>query len=414
MSEPPDRKDFSRPWEGDDDDEPGRVVPLPGFEDSDEVSDDADEADDTDDTKEAPPATPGVSVDDGSDADWIKIEESEFDVTSTQYTAATTQEYIGLAEEVRQAAEEHWEQQAVAAHLPGVDSGLVGFEDVSGRRTSSEEEYEALEQAATSDLAMRIGSGVVIFGLFLGSLLLGGVWFSTFVVLVMVVALGELYATMRTAGHKPLALFGLLAMVLMGVGAHQAGVPAIGIWAAVATAITVLFVSLAPRRNPLADASVTVLGLAWVGMLAFAVTIARGPFPLENILFIVITVALNDMGAFFVGRTFGRTRMAPRLSPKKSWEGFAGGLVAGAMAASVMVSFPAWERIGLANGLLLAAIIGLVSPLGDLAESLVKRSIGVKDMGSVLPGHGGMLDRIDGLLFVLPAVYFAFRSFGLL
>lgn len=406
MTEPPERKGFARPWESEDEDDKGRVVPLPGFESPPE--------DETEETEPDEQVTPGVSVDDGTDVDWIQVEETEFDVSQSDYTSATTQEYLGLAEEVRKAAEEQWEQQAVAAHLPGVDSGLVGFEDVSGRRLGSEEDFEALEQAATSDLAMRIGSGVVIFGLFLGSLLLGGPWFTAFVVLVMVVALGELYATMRTAGHKPLALFGLLAMILMGVGAHQAGVGAIGLWAAVATAITILFVSIAPRRQPLTDAAVTVLGLGWVGLLAFAIPIARGPFPLEYILFIVITVALNDMGAFFVGRSFGKNRMAPRLSPNKSWEGFVGGLLAGAMAASVMVSLPAWERIGLINGLILAGIVGIISPLGDLAESMVKRSIGVKDMGSLLPGHGGMLDRIDGLLFVLPSAFFAFRAFGLL
>lgn len=409
MTEPPERKDFARPWENDEDDK-GRVVPLPGFEDSPAVE--SDESPDRSPDEEA--VVPGIDVDDGSDIDWLQIEESEFDVTQTEYTSATTQEYIGLAEEIRQAESEVWEQQAVSAHLPGVDSGLVGFEDVSGRHLGSEEDFEAMEQAATSDLAMRVGSGVVIFGLFLGSLFLGGPWFTAFVVLVMIVALGELYATMRTAGHKPLALFGLLAMILMGVGAHQSGVAAIGLWAGVATGVTVLFVAVAPRRQPLTDAAVTILGLGWVGLLAFAIPIARGPYPLEHILFIVIVVAVNDMGAYFVGRAFGRNKMAPQLSPNKTWEGFAGGLVAGAMVASIMVSFPAWDPIGLVNGLILALIVGLVSPIGDLGESMVKRSIGVKDMGSVLPGHGGMLDRIDGLLLVLPAAYFAFRAFGLL
>ncbi|MFO7300314.1 MAG: phosphatidate cytidylyltransferase [Actinomycetes bacterium] len=402
MTEPPERKDFARPWESDDkDDTEGRVVPLPGLGDSPEDQD------------EQP--LPGIDVDDGSDdLDWLATDDdSDLDL-SVDYTAATTQEYIGLAEEIRRAEEEEWQQQAVAAHVPGVDTGLVGFEDVSGRHIGTEEDYEALEQAATSDLAMRIGSGVVIFGLFLGCLLLGGPWFATFVVLVMVVSLGELYATMRSAGHKPLALFGLLAMIAMGIGAYRSGVGQIGIWAAVASAITILFVSIAPRRNPLADASVTVLGLGWVGLLAFAIPIAKGPAPLETILFIVITTAINDTGAFFVGRSFGRTKMAPNLSPNKSWEGFVGGLLLSAIAASVMVSFPAWERFGLMNGLILAGVVSVVSPLGDIAESMVKRSIGVKDMGSVLPGHGGMLDRIDGLLLVLPSAYFALRSFGLL
>lgn len=395
---PPDRRGFNRPWE-ESDEETAQVVPLPGVgEDDDDGArievDQGDEADDID--------WESLSRDDGEQ------------YTSEEYISATTLEYQGLAEEVSRAAEEEWEMQAVSATLPGIESGLVGFEDVSGTRSGSEESYEAMEQAASSDLAMRVGSGVAIFGLFLGSLLLGGWWFSIFVILVMVVAVGELYATLRARGHKPLALFGLIGVALMGVGAHQGGVPSIAAWAVLATAVTLLFVSLTPRRNPLEDASVTVLGLVWVGMLAFAIPFASGPRPVAQILFVVLVVAFNDVGAFFVGRSFGKTRMAPKLSPKKTVEGFVGGLILGAVVASILVTFPAWEPIGLANGLILAGLVGLFSPLGDLAESMVKRSIEVKDMGSVLPGHGGMLDRIDGFLFSLPALYFAFRAFGLL
>jgi len=82
--------------------------------------------------------------------------------------------------------------------------------------------------------------------------------------------------------------------------------------------------------------------------------------------------------------------------------------------ASILVTFPAWEEIGLAIGLIAAALVGVISPIGDGVESMVKRSLGVKDMGSVLPGHGGILDRIDGFLFAVPAIYYLFRGFGLL
>lgn len=334
--------------------------------------------------------------------------------TSEVYLSATTQEYQGLAEEVIRASEEEWEPQAVAATFAGVGSGLVSFDDVSGRMTEPEEAYEAAEQAATSDLAMRIGSAVVIFGLFLGSLLLGGWWFTAFVILVMVVAVGELYATLRTQGYRPLALFGLLGVILIGVGVHGAGPGAVAGWAGAAAAATILFFSLTQRRMPLENAAVTILGVAWVGMLAFAIPIAQGPRPVAYIFFLVLVVACNDIGAYFVGRAFGSRPLASRLSPSKTVEGFFGGLVLGAVAASVLSTFPAWEAIGITKALVVAGVVGLLAPLGDLSQSVVKRSMGVKDMGSVLPGHGGMLDRIDGFLFAVPAVYFVFRAFQLL
>ncbi|MCH7582422.1 MAG: phosphatidate cytidylyltransferase [Acidobacteria bacterium] len=354
---------------------------------------------------------------DSDDVDWEAMAESKTRVdnfTSGQYLSATTEEYKGLAEAVSRAAEEEWEMQAVAATLPGVESGLVGFEDVSGKVTDSEESYEAVEQAASSDLTMRIASGLTIFGLFLGSLVLGGWWFTAFVILVMVVAVGELYANLRTKDYRPIALFGIVGVILMGVGAHSGGAAAIGGWAALVAVATVLLFSLTPRKSPAENLSVTVLGFAWVGMLSFAILVANGPHPVAYILFVVLLIAFNDIGSYFVGRAFGRRKMAPKVSPNKTIEGFIGGLIVVGVVASILVTFPPWDPIGLAKGLAAAAVVGLFAPLGDLVESMVKRSIEVKDMGSVLPGHGGMLDRIDGFLFAVPAIYFLFRAFELL
>ncbi len=388
-------KGFRRPWEAEDSeggvDADADVFTLP----------------------EPEPAAPS----DVDLADWeaMTAETGALDeYTAEDYAAATTEEYRGLAEEVSRASEEEWEQQAVAASMPGVDSGLVGFEDVTGATADSEEDYEAREQAASSDLAMRAGSAIVVFGLFLGSLFLGGWWFTSFVILVMVVATGEFYATVRHDGYRPLSLFGLLGVMLMGIGAHASGVTAIGGWAALIAAGSVLFFSLSPRRQPLEDAAVTVGAMAWVGLLSFAILIAAGPRPLEYILFTVLLVAANDTGAYFVGRAFGRRKLAPVISPQKTVEGFFGGLIAGLVMASILVTFPGWEDIGLAKGLVAAALVGVVAPIGDAAESMIKRALDVKDMGSVLPGHGGILDRIDSFLFAVPAIYFLFRGFGLL
>lgn len=404
-------REFDRPWESEEEDG-ADIVPLPGMKGDDGPPAEAegsqpDEVDETDDV--------GEGGDEGPD--WKAMAQGSRhveDYTSEEYTAATTEEYEGLAEEVSRAAEADWEQQAVAATMPGVESGLVGFGDVSGRATVREEDYEAVEQAASSDLTMRVGSALVIFGLFVGTLLLGGWWFSAFITLVMVVSVGEFYATMRTVGYKPLALFGILGVVLMGVGAHNWGATAIGGWAMFAAAAVILFFSLTSRARPTENASLTILGMAWAGLLSFAILLASGPQPVAYIFFVVLVVAFNDIGGYFVGRSFGRRPMAPRISPRKTVEGFIGGLVAGAVVATVLATFPFWETIGLAKALVIAAVVGLVAPLGDLIESMVKRSVAVKDMGSVLPGHGGMLDRIDAFLLSVPVLYFVFRAFELL
>ncbi len=375
-----------------------------------------DDTENQEDVEDADADEPGhyrrpVEVDDGGpEWDSVSGEPSEVD----EYLSGTTQEYQGLAEEVQRASESEWEMQAVAANLPGVESGLVGFGDVSGTVSESEESYEAAEQAASSDLAMRVGSALVVFGLFMGSLLLGGWWFTIFVILLMVVSVGEFYATLRARDYKPLALFGLLGVILMGVGAHNGGPMTIAGWAAGAGGATILFFSLAPRRNALSNTAVTVLGMTWVGMLAFAILVAGGPHPVSHIMFLVIVIASNDIAAFFVGRSLGRRRLAPIVSPSKTVEGFLGGLVIGGAVAAVLAVFPPWADIGVARALVAAALIGFLVPIGDLAESMVKRALVVKDMGSVLPGHGGMLDRIDGFLFAVPAVYLLFRGFGLL
>ncbi len=113
---------------------------------------------------------------------------------------------------------------------------------------------------------------------------------------------------------------------------------------------------------------------------------------------------LNDTGAYFVGHAFGRHKLHPRVSPGKTWEGFAGGLVFSLLAA-FGVRWIALRGLGALDCVVLGGVAGFVGPLGDLTESLFKRACGVKDSGRLMPGHGGMLDRIDALIFNTPVVY---------
>ncbi|MBC8163165.1 MAG: phosphatidate cytidylyltransferase [Roseiflexaceae bacterium] len=123
-------------------------------------------------------------------------------------------------------------------------------------------------------------------------------------------------------------------------------------------------------------------------------------------LFTVMAITwLQDTFAYFAGKAFGRTQLAPYLSPKKTWEGAAGGFV-GALVGAVGAVFIFCLPISVPQALLLGAVGGVVGPLGDLAESMMKRQIGIKDAGSLIPGHGGVLDRADSLLFCAPVLYY--------
>lgn len=126
----------------------------------------------------------------------------------------------------------------------------------------------------------------------------------------------------------------------------------------------------------------------------------------EERLLLLYALALNwvvDTGAFVFGKIFGRSRMALRLSPNKTWEGFWGGLFCGAVFGLI---FAAWTSVGFSptRGFLISIVLGAIAQLGDLAESMFKRGVGLKDSGRALPGHGGWLDRTDGLLFTFPAI----------
>lgn len=335
-------------------------------------------------------------------------------ISQEVYLSATTAEYRDLAEEVARAEyEEPFSRPAVAASMAGVGSGLVDFEDVTGLKGVSEEDIEHVEQAAASDLTLRVITALVLVGLFMGTLFLGGWWFTAFIALVMTVALGEFYSTLRRHGFVPLAVFGLTGVLGSAIAGHVGGAGPILVTLVLSVVAVVLFFSVVSRRRPLDNAASTVLGAVWVAQLSFAVIIGRSAQGASLIILLVLITALFDIGGYFVGKAFGRQPLAPVLSPKKTWEGFVGGVVA-AVGSAAVLSTVDWFPVDTVQALVLAILVVVLAPLGDGAESMIKRSLGVKDMGTVLPGHGGMLDRIDALLFVVPAAYVFFLTAGLL
>jgi phosphatidate cytidylyltransferase len=235
--------------------------------------------------------------------------------------------------------------------------------------------------------------------------------------------------------HKPtygfVALFFLLLVINVGQEKPLLSTDFFGIAAAFAAAIaTFLFLTIAMRRESLATgypaAAASAFGFAYVALpLAMLVQLRQQWAGAFLILYLLLVVWAGDIFAYFVGRSVGRHLMAPRISPKKTWEGAAASMIASLVigggifyySASVSTALLQWGLIGRRDGmfglerpsllpiLALTAVLNVAAQLGDLVESLIKRGAGVKDSGGILPGHGGMLDRIDALLFAAPVLW---------
>jgi phosphatidate cytidylyltransferase len=163
-------------------------------------------------------------------------------------------------------------------------------------------------------------------------------------------------------------------------------------------------------RNSLVGLAATILGVMYVGGCSAHLLMLHRIEP-KLVFFLLATIILSDTGAYIAGKNFGRHKLAPKVSPKKTWEGAIGGLLCAALGAVIMFycsgnnsifpgSFPLWAYA------LVATALAAAGQIGDLAESMLKRDAGIKDSGNLFPGHGGVLDRCDGILFAAPVLYY--------
>jgi phosphatidate cytidylyltransferase len=156
------------------------------------------------------------------------------------------------------------------------------------------------------------------------------------------------------------------------------------------------------------------LGAAWIGIgLAFLLLLRREQVEPRLLAFtVLLTVFAADTFAYFSGRLFGRHKMAPTLSPGKTWEGFVVGSLVGLFVAFISLYSDRDHYLTIGEAVVLGIVVVLVAVAGDLFESMLKRDMQVKDTGRLLGGHGGVLDRVDALLFAAPAAYFLVLAFG--
>jgi phosphatidate cytidylyltransferase len=175
--------------------------------------------------------------------------------------------------------------------------------------------------------------------------------------------------------------------------------------------LTMLFLFLAgmltgiPTEELFRLTAMRTFGVIYIGLpITFLIAI-RVIGTSSLILFMLVIIWVNDSAAYFVGRAIGKRKLCPSLSPGKTIEGAIGGIAGGIIAGFIYVHYSSIQ-LGFGQLLLLCLLIGVAGIIGDLAESAIKRSAGAKDSGSIIPGHGGLLDRIDSMLFVLPVLYF--------
>ena len=264
-----------------------------------------------------------------------------------------------------------------------------------------------------SPLVSRILVAAVLLPLVIGLVYLGGWWLFALAIVGGLLALHELYVMAREL--RPLVLGGYLGFVTTLLGLQLGGIDWMlgGLLATFVLAFVVYGVG-GVRQSATTSFGITILGVAWVGAGIGCLLLVRDipEFGFWAVMAVLFTVFAADTGAFFVGRTLGRHRMAPAISPNKSWEGFVGGVFAAIGMAFVILYKDRDEFLTIPESLVLGLVIALAAVLGDLFESAVKRDLDVKDSGRVLGGHGGMLDRLDSLLWAGPAAYFAILAFG--
>jgi phosphatidate cytidylyltransferase len=266
------------------------------------------------------------------------------------------------------------------------------------------------------DFMTRVVTGVGLAAVGLAAFAIGRAATAVLVTVIVLVAALELFEGVRRAGFQPATVIGVLGSAsLVGI-AYNYGERAFPLVSAVVLAFTLFwYLAKVVNARPMVNAAVTMLGYSYVGVLGgFAGLLLVYPDGVGMIIGLVICAVGYDVVGYVVGSRLGRRALAPDVSPNKTVEGLVAGMVAsvilGAVVAEVMGLHP-WNSLG--DGVLLGLVVAIFAPLGDLCESMLKRDLGLKDLGTLLPGHGGVLDRFDAMLFCLPAVYYLVLARGI-
>lgn len=268
---------------------------------------------------------------------------------------------------------------------------------------------------AGRDMPTAIAVGLLIAAAFVGALMWRPVVVLALVVLICGLAAIEFFDKVTEKGYRPATIVGILAAVIAPLAGYWVGdtaLPLVMVFAMITTAFT--FVGATGlHSSPIPNMSITSLGIMWIGLMgSYAALLAGvsnvpglGTAGTDTLFIVAVGVVANDVGALFVGSAAGSTPLRQWISPNKTVEGLMGGTVATLFAMWIVgLQSDTWNDIG--EIVILALAVAVLAPLGDLVESMFKRNLEIKDFGTLVKGHGGVLDRFDGFLFVLPAAYY--------
>ena len=260
-----------------------------------------------------------------------------------------------------------------------------------------------------ADTPQRVITGAIAAAVALVAFFLGAVPTLILATAVVGIAAAELYEALRRAGYHTATLVGLLGCVAIMPIAYDRGTEAFPMMIFLVVAFTMLwYLFEVMRARPVVNIALTLMVFTYIGCFgAFAGLLLAADHGVGYILGIVLCVIAYDIVGWFIGSTMGRSPLMPRISPNKTMEGLLGGMAAAFVMGILVVQFVSgWKAGGMFDGVILGVVVAITAPLGDLVESMLKRDLGVKDLGTLLPGHGGVLDRFDALLFALPAAYY--------
>jgi phosphatidate cytidylyltransferase len=264
-------------------------------------------------------------------------------------------------------------------------------------------------RSRSGDLTRRVLSSALLIPVLIALIWKGGWAFAALLAVVTAIATHETYRILLRR-ISPVAWAGVGLALLLPFGARfpskfTGGLPWVLLFFLFAALVAALMTPEAPA-DAFQPVPPLLFGLLY-GALPMATLVPLRELP-QGLWWVVAACAptwMNDTGAYFSGHAFGRHKLHPRVSPSKTWEGFVGGMLASIGTAFVVRALGA-SQLSPRDCLALGVAVSILGPLGDLAESLLKRSMGVKDSGRLIPGHGGLLDRIDALIFTAPCVYF--------